>query len=379
VRVAVILLPIAAIAVGALLRSHVAGRPDAVVPEDAAAEAVPAPGTPPPVAGLRSRGALAREDLAPTRDPTPLAAEFLLACQGEDGFFHAERGTREGDPAADPRHDAALTGLAILVLLDVADPTGDARAARAARAALDALAKRPDGRLAEDGDLEGHALLTWALAAGYAHTDEARYRPKVLPAVERLVRAAHAEGGWRAPGGTADDHLLLTMGATGALHEALTLTQTVSDPEPAVDAIEAAGEWAARFEPRDVARFSPGARCAWALLLRAIERYEDPIRPEEALRPLPPPGTADAFSSDHAAILWGTVHRFLGGDVAAWRTWETGAVFPALARQRLDDPGRGSWDPADGLSRRRGRAWSTAVEAMAWLVIRVEYKPPKGT
>jgi hypothetical protein len=54
-------------------------------------------------------------------------------------------------------------------------------------------------------------------------------------------------------------------------------------------------------------------------------------------------------------------------------------VLPALARQRLTDPGRGSWDPADDLSRRRGRAWSTAVEAMAWLVIRVEWKPPRGT
>jgi hypothetical protein len=377
VRAAWILLPLAAVAAGALLLSR-AGTPAAVEPADASGDAVPAPRPPPTVAGLRTRGSLAREDLAPTRDPRPLAAEFLLTCQGEDGFFHADRGRREGDPAVDPRHDAALTGLAALVLLDVADPTGDAHEARAVRVALDAVARRPEGRLAEDGDLEGHALLAWALAAGYAHTDETRWRPKVLPAVERLLAAAHADGGWRAPGARTDDHLLLSMGAVGALHEALELTETVSDPDPLIEAIEGAGRWAESLDRGDVVRLSPGARCAWALLLRALERYEEPIRPEETIRPATGSPGEDVFTCDHAGILWGTVHRFLGGDLAAWRTWETGAVFPALARQRLEGPGRGSWDPGDALSRRRGRAWSTAVEAMAWLVIRVEWKPPKG-
>jgi hypothetical protein len=167
------------------------------------------------------------------------------------------------------------------------------------------------------------------------------------------------------------------MWAVGALHEALELTETVRDPEPLMDAIEGAAEWATSFDPADVSRLSPGARCAWALLLRAVDRHEEPIRPEEVLRPVPV-GLREGFSCDHEGILWGTVHRYLGGDVAAWRTWEAGAVLPALARQRLEDPGRGSWDPGDERSRRRGRAWSTAVEATAWLVLRVEWKSPKG-
>jgi hypothetical protein len=200
----------------------------------------------------------------------------------------------------------------------------------------------------------------------------------VRSAVGHLLATAHEEGGWRVRGGDDADHLLATSFAAGALHEALTLTETLSDPEPAMEAIDRAGRWASALPAEAVERLDPGARSAWAVLLRSIDVDRPPIRPEEVLRPLPVAG-AGAFESDPAGVLWGTVHRFLGGDLDAWRAWESGAVVPALARQRLESPGRGSWDPGDARSRRRGRAWTTALQTLSWVVVHVEFRPPKGT
>ncbi len=330
---------------------------------------------PPAVPFLRGSKPLTPEDLAPTKDPCPRAVEFLIACQGQDGLFRAERGAREGDAVPESGHDAALTGLAVLLLLDAADPTGDQRTARSSRLALDAIAgaARGDGALAED--LEGHALATWALAAGYAHTGTATWGARVDPAVKRLLQWAHEDGGWRAKSGGLDADLTVSMWALGALHEALTLTKTVPRGAEIERAIASAGEWAADSGDDQVRRLTAGGAAAWSLLCQAAGETTDPVVATAALRPAS--GSEAAFC-DPLAILWGTVHHFLGGDVPAWKAWEAGAVLPALARQRLADPGAGSWDPGDDRSRRLGRAWTTAVEALSWLVIRIPYREPKA-
>jgi hypothetical protein len=77
-------------------------------------------------------------------------------------------------------------------------------------------------------------------------------------------------------------------------------------------------------------------------------------------------------------MLWGTVDLFLCGDRDAWRQWEAAAVLPALGLQRPEGPAAGSWDPTDPRSRRYGRAFATAVQTLAWLVIRVPYREPRA-
>lgn len=315
------------------------------------------------------------DDLARTRDPTRLAAEYLMTCQGDDGLFSAERGSREGDSVPGPEHDDAITGLAVLVLLDVAEPAGDERAAKSARLALDAVARRarPDGSLSADA--EGHALLTWALAAGYEHTGTEAWKPAVKPAVLRLLATAREEGGWRGGKDDVEADLLLSMWAIGALVEASNLSVTVAANADIEDAVDAASVWATGFPADRVSGLSPGARAAWGILCRRAGERVEPVHPTAAIHPSPAGGEPYC---DPVAILWGTVDLFLAGDLPAWRKWEGGAVLPALARQREQDPGAGSWTPSDERSRRYGRAYATAVQTFGWQVVRVPYREPKA-
>jgi len=59
---------------------------------------------------------------APKADPVPGAVAFLLRCQTDDGLFHVSVGRAPGDPEANPAHDGRATAMAILAILDAANP-----------------------------------------------------------------------------------------------------------------------------------------------------------------------------------------------------------------------------------------------------------------
>jgi hypothetical protein len=325
--------------------------------------AVAAPPRPIALPGLggRTPAALAADAVPRHLVPTERAVAWLLSCRGPEGFFHEDRGVLEGDPPPPAGRAVATTALVCLVLVDAVSPTEDTPASRAARVALDRLAtlQRSDGGLGDD--LESHALAAWALAAAYSRTGRVEWGRTVAPALGRTLAAADPAGGWRS-GRSLSDDLVLTAWAVASLYEAISLPVTVPEPGPASAAIASAAEWAASVEG-ERASLPGGARAALALLLRLAGDPAAPLEPEAALARGRP---------DHVACCLGTVFSF--HDPARWTSWRDEVFLPALALQRREGEGAGSWDPAHG----RGRVEATALETLAFLAVAVPFREPRG-
>jgi hypothetical protein len=327
--------------------------------------AEPPAGPPPIPRAVLSGGGRTGRAVAEVRAelvPTEAAVSYLLACQGEDGLFHEDRGALEGDPPSRPGRSVAATAFACLALVDAVSPSEDAPASKAARRALDRLAalQGADGSVGDD--LESRALAAWALAAGYSRTGRAEWGRTVAPSLRYLLSEAHADGGWRTGRGLAED-LVVSAWAVAFLFEVSPMDETVPDPRDAHGAIERAAEWAESVED-EAEGLTGAAACAHALLLRLGGPVGEGPRPDAVLRPR---GEVDA-----AACLLGTVFAFHDG--ARWPAWREAVVEPVLERRRREEPASGSWSPGAG----RGRVESTAAIALAWMSVATPYRPPRG-
>jgi hypothetical protein len=337
-----------------------------------------APPEPTAVLGLRGRVGPGGPALS-LADPGPVAAAvaFLVSCQGEDGLVSPARSALPEDARPEPGHDLAVTGFVVLALLDAVEPEGGTPGARAAGRGLDALARAvpPLASRRETADLEGVVLATWALAAGYGRTARATWGAALPAGVARVVAAASPDGGWRAPGGSLEDHLLLTVEALALLGEVAPLRTTFPVPPDLDGAREAAAEWALSVRDSDDApRAGPGVLALEVLLRVGGASYDRAAGAGPDLVTGPPPDLA----LDHASVLLGSVLRFPPGGALA-RAWNRDVLAPAASTQRAAPPAAGSFDPRDARSRRYGRAYATALETLAWLFPRVPFREPRGT
>ncbi len=125
-------------------------------------------------------------------NPTEAATEWLCATQEADGSWSTERwGGR-------PQFEVALTGLALMALLEAEHPTDRTR--DAARRATDYLVGRQDaaGRLGPvfDGEPYNQGIATLALARAFQLRPAESLRGVLDLAVRRIEERQRGDGGW---------------------------------------------------------------------------------------------------------------------------------------------------------------------------------------
>jgi hypothetical protein len=125
-------------------------------------------------------------------NPAEAAAEWLCATQEADGSWSTERwGGRS-------QFEVALTGLALMALLEAREPSGPVQAA--IERATDYLVSRQDaiGRLGPvfDGEPYNQGIATLALARAFQLRPTESLRGVLGLAVRRISERQHGDGGW---------------------------------------------------------------------------------------------------------------------------------------------------------------------------------------
>ncbi len=302
--------------------------PDRAVPQTSLAVAMPAPAKPAPPAPLQEAGTAAavRQGL-----------QWIVRRQTAEGGWHLDAG---------PPNDTAATAFGLLPLLGADDRAhGDA-----IRRGLKHLAgqQQADGGWA--GGMYAHALATWALCEGYRRTGDASLKQPAQRAIDYIVAAQNAAGGWRyRPGDPIGDtsvsswHIVaLKQGEKAglrvppeALKKASAFLDTVASNEGATYA------YIAHAGAGSVSMTAAGLMCrqvlGWERRHPAVLRGTARLLEQAA----PAPGLANTYYYHFATRLM----RQTGG--AEWAAWEPKMVGVLLQRQERAGDDTGSW-PAAG-------------------------------
>lgn len=328
----------------------------------------------------------------PRVDPLAPATSFLLRCQGEDGLFHASQGQMPDDVVligSRADSDLELTGWSMIALLDAArrlERRGSAEVYAAVRRAAQALAARESADEPATRSTLAEVVATWGLATAYSRLGDPMWSDPVRKGVERALALRDPRGLLSDPGsppwggsGTSGT-ILRTTAFLALLYETRDLTSTVPASLGVEGAIRATSEALVRLDASDTAT-------AYAL---DMAREARAARGEDAdLNPGPAPSPANGAPGawirpldaklDPLALMLGTLFvsaRFDGDDVDTAR-WFDVVLVPAIDRQRAaGTPAAGSWDPGDAGSVTAGRAHTTALVLLAWLVPTMSQVPP---
>ncbi len=295
------------------------------------------------------------------------ALEWLAAHQRKDGSWGSEDEGTTG-------HDDAVTALAVLALLGAGD-RGTSSGRGRDRLVAD---QAKDGRIGGTDRL-GHATATAALVeACRVRGDEAR-RPSAQRALDLLATWVDEIAKRRKP--LPEDASVEAWAAMAfacarlANHEA-TVRGTPSPfavAERTVDALVGRlSDLASRAsESSEPAAGTPSTRLALsgvATFARGLLTEDPRDGAREGSIPTFPAWESGADADFAGAFFGGLVARQAGG--ASWRDFRAAATEATIARQRTDGPASakgGSFDPRDVWGKSGGRAYATAMAALALL------------
>jgi hypothetical protein len=362
-------------------------------------------GEPGALGGLRSaagrRAAVARAGGSGASEGAVEAGlRWLARHQAADGRwsghdFHAA--CDGGAPCGDPgyiTYDAGLTGLALAAFTGAGYDHRAGPHAATVRRALDWLLERQDDqgfffRRVELRDMYNHACATLALAELYGLTGDARLRAPCERAVQAILVAQQAGGGWTyvpfPPAGPRNDASI-----AGFCTQALVAARGAGCEVP-----DAALERIVAFFRRQTApetgwvRYADGGgnddREGLGMLgvgvLCRLLLGDDPREPSLALglhnlgvaRPeLDTDERPRALNRGHYPVYYGTLAAYLAGG-ETWSRWDPAAADLLVRAQRTLGCARGSWDAAERWAASGGRIYATALSL---LTLEVYYKYP---
>ena len=332
---------------------------------------------------------------APVTDGVPRALDWLARHQSPDGRWDADgystrcRGVRcPGDGGS--RHDAGVTGLAVLAFLGGGETHQTPAHGEAVRIALRWLKGEQDaegcfGPRLSQHHVYDHALATLAMAEAFGATQSPVFRGSAESGVAFILKAQNPYLGWRYGVRPGDNDTSVTGWMTLALGSArasglevpdlsfqgaLAWFDKVTDPEQGRAGYTARGNGPAR--PMEmIDRFppdrseSPTAVALVGRLLCGQAPDHEPVRRGLDLIGRKPPAWDDRGSIDFPYWFFGTQASFRAGG-EFWRRW-SGALDGAVRdtqRHDADTCASGSWDPADAWGLEGGRVYSTAINAL---------------
>ena len=339
----------------------------------------------------------------PAADGIPAALDWLARHQSDDGRWDADgfaskcRSARcPGDGG--PRHDAGITGLAVLPFLGAGETHRTPTHGERVRFALRWLkgAQDPEGcfgpRLSQHFVYD-HAIATLAMCEALGATQSPIFRGSAEAGVAFIVKAQNPYLGWRYGVRPGDNDTSVTGWMTLALGSArsaglsvpaesfqgaLAWFEKVTEPEYGRAGYTARGNGPAR--PMEmIERFppdrseSPTAAALVGRLLCGQAPDHDLVKKGIDLLARKPPAWDDQGSIDFPYWLFGTIASCRAGG-EAWRKW-SGALEGAVRRTQRHDSGtcaHGSWDPVDPWGADGGRVYSTAMNALM-LEIQLRY------
>jgi len=320
---------------------------------------------------------------APAAPPTTIRRVSVPASTSVDAALrgarwlgsrqHADGGLRraaEGDDAtsgdAKAPLDVANKALAAVALFEVLDDSRpNLLLARSARQAVEALVLGQQAETGRFGELEEHALATWALATGFSRTGEPTWREPLKRAVAFALSNRQPTGIWNlGPLGSADDSAVVTAFMVVALHEVAAMP-ALSAELGVPTAIERAAQGALAVPAGSLA--SPLGRIARGAVAAPAET--DDAGPPEALE------VSEGRVYATALLLGSALARAATGG----ERWNEESLDAAVDAQAKASGLAGSWAGADARSKSRGRVWATAAMILADRTRFARWTEPRGT
>lgn len=330
----------------------------------------PGPG---PSRTSRSPEAVRQDDLEAQKQAVERGLAWLAGRQAEDGGWKVEAGGTADSPS---ETDRFVTGLTLLSFLGAGQtarhgPHREVVGKGLAHVAADLSRLMSGDNVADgfadpsrDGEVEdgarrfGLGVCGLALIEGYGLSGRERWKQPAQDVVLAIERRQAEDGCWHA-GDSASAGLTYWM--TLSLLSARDFQLEV-DAQRVLAAIRWLGSMAERRDGNsarsDWPPCSPTAATAASLLPRLMAGQGlDELRPvADSLRQATIQADDERFFTSYA--VW----QF-GGDL--WEQWRAEHHRPVLARQQLDGPRAGSWDPdSSPFGQRGGRLYATAVNVL---------------
>jgi hypothetical protein len=301
------------------------------------------------------------------------ALVFLARHQRADGSWGLHDWNRTPDcddtcrQQGGERSDVAATALALLPFLGAGQTHLEGQHAPVVFKALGWLAERQkeDGGLLDGGNMYAHGQAAIALCEAYALSGDDQLREPAQRALNFIVRAQHARGGWRyQPGQPGDTSVVgwqlmaLKSGQMGYLYVPAKTFELAALFLDDVQTDEVGGRYA--YQPRG--RPTP-TMTAEALLCR---QYLGWTRDHPGLRSgveylleehLPDANVMNLYYYYYATQV---MHHYGG---PAWTKWNARMRDVLLQTQEKHGHAAGSWAPRGEWSNRGGRIYQTALAA----------------
>jgi hypothetical protein len=356
-------------------------------------------------AATRGLPPLRRDGGLPAEEGVPAALGWLARHQSPEGRWDADgfaarcREVRCPGPGG-PRHDAGVTGLAVLPFLGAGETHKTPTHGETVRSALRWLksAQDPEGCFGPRESqhfVYDHAIATLAMSEALGATQSPIFKGSAEAGVAFILSAQNPYLGWRygvRPGDndtSVTGWMVLALGSAraagitvpdAAFEGALTWFGKVTEPDWGRAGYTARGNGPAR--PQELMDRFPADRSesmtAAAIVGRLVCRQpleHDMIREGLDCIGRTPPSWDEQGSVDFPYWFFGTLATsHAAGE--PWRKW-CGALDAAVRGSQRHDPdtcAHGSWDPVDPWGAEGGRVYSTAMNA---LMLEIRNHSPK--
>ena len=306
--------------------------------------------------------------------------KWLSKHQDKDGCWSLDKFNAAGDcngqcSMTGTSSDAAGTGFGVLPFLGAGYTHKTGRYQTTVRKSLDWLIQdqNKDGsfRSSGGGNMYAHGIASLALCEAYAMTKDPALKTPAQRAIDYIVRAQHAQGGWRYTPGTPGDTsvtgwqvIALQSARQGGLRFPKDVLPKVTQY---LDSVQTDKKGAGY-------RYMPGggitdAMVAEGLLCRIYTSWNSKRPGLDAgvqyLLTHPPRNGGELYYWYYATQV---MHHYSG---EAWQEWNTQMRDLLLELQSKDGHESGSWAPQGGHDRSGGRVYSTSL---ALLTLEVYYR-----
>lgn len=309
--------------------------------------------------------------------------QWLARRQLPDGRWSLQTSLFEGDPSEPVSEisDVGATGLALLAFLGAGQTHVGGQYQRQVRKGLDWLIRqeKPDGDLrgnsTEKSAMYAQALATIVLCESLAMTGQEVLRGPAQKAVDFIVRAQHAGGGWRyRPGQPGDTSVLgwQLMALHSAKSAGLKVPQATLDAASRfLDGVQEMGGSRYRYQP---GRAPSHVMTAEGLLCRIYLGWKrDDPRLAEGVAYIAESYPPDKDQPDVYYWYYATQLLYqIGGD--PWDKWNRQMRKILVDSQETEGVQAGSWVPRGERAEEGGRLYMTTL-AICMLEVYYRYAP----
>jgi|688.fasta_scaffold20328_7 hypothetical protein len=302
---------------------------------------------------------------------------WLAVVQHEDGrwklqSFPAGPGGEKFTGQGRNSTDAGATGLALLPLLGDGHTPLSGRYQDQVSRGLQWLVKnqKPDGDLTvgppNQAMMYGHGIATIALCEAFGMTRETWLQEPAQRAIDFIVKAQHAAGGWRYQPGQPGDTSVVgwqVMALKSGQMAGLTVPETTLEKARAFLETCRSGPDKSQFSYTPGAGPGrPGITGEGLLCMQYLGWKRDSAEVRATtdfmLKNLPKLGKFDSYH-----LYYGTQSLFhVQGQ--PWEQWNKATSETVLATQIKDGPHAGTWDPNDEWEQQGGRIYSTSLRLL---------------